>query len=113
MDDCVFCKIINHELPTVIEVETENVIVFKTIEPAAETHLLVTPKKHIKTFLDINDSDSQIFLEMIRVSQNLIKEKNISGGYKLVFNGGKYQSVPHLHWHLLGGEIVEEWKDKI
>lgn len=107
MQDCVFCKIAKKEAPSSIEFENDSVIAFKSIEPVAEIHILIVPKKHIDTFLDINDNT---VLEMTKAAQQIIKEKKAEGGYKLVFNGGKYQAIKHLHWHLLAGEL-ENKKD--
>lgn len=105
MEDCVFCKIIKKEIPTDLQFENEEVVAFNSIEPAAETHILVVPKKHISTFLDIKFEDSELFSKMISVVQELVSMKNLSQGYKLIFNGGKYQTIPHLHWHLLAGDL--------
>ncbi len=108
MEDCIFCKIANHKSPANIELETDNVISFPSTSPAAETHILIIPKVHIATFTDLEEEHKDIFMEMAQVTQKLIEKKNISNGYKLVFNGGKYQSVQHIHWHLLGGKLENE-----
>lgn len=113
MEDCVFCKIVKGKLPTVIETESENVVSFNSIEPAAEIHILIVPKKHIPTFLYTATANDKTLSEMAIVAKRLIESKKIAEGYKLVFNGGVYQSVPHLHWHLLGGKLNENWRDKI
>lgn len=103
MSECLFCKIVNKEISTQLVRETQNAIVFKDIMPKAPTHILITPKKHIETFLDLKDQDKEIFEEMKKVAQELIREKRLpESGYQLIFNGGRYQHVPHLHWHLLG-----------
>lgn len=106
MLDCVFCKIVKGELPSTVEFESDNIIAFKSSDPVAETHILVCPKKHIANFLEINDSGT--IFEMTKAVQILVKEKKLEGGYKLVFNGGKYQFIPHLHWHLLAGKLEDE-----
>lgn len=103
MSDCIFCKITDGEAPAEIEFENENVIAFNSIEPVSKVHVLVVPKKHIANFLEI--SADNIVLEMTKVAQRIIDDKKIADGYKLVFNGGKYQAVPHLHWHVLGGAL--------
>lgn len=105
MDDCVFCKIVKGELPSKKVYEDDSVIAFENIAPAAETHLLICPKAHIETFMEI-DKDFDWF-SITNAAQQIINQKNLSVGYKLVFNGGKYQSIPHLHWHLLAGELED------
>jgi histidine triad (HIT) family protein len=103
MNDCIFCKIVKGEVPSKKVYEDSDVLVFENINPVCETHLIVIPKKHIPSFLEIkNDID---LFQMVRVTQKIIKDKKIEGGYKLAFNGGKYQAVPHLHWHLLAGDL--------
>ncbi|CAN5335142.1 histidine triad nucleotide-binding protein [soil metagenome] len=107
MQDCIFCKIGKHEIPTNVEFENDSVISFPSNDPVAEFHFIIIPKKHIISVLDIEDNDKDIFMEMVKAAEHLIKEKNISDGYKLIFNGGKYQSIKHLHWHLLAGKLEE------
>ncbi len=103
-NDCIFCKIASKKIETDIVAETENVIVFHDREPSAEKHFLVVPKKHIPDFLEL--TDNEVFWEMSHVMRKLISDNNLSGsGYKVLFNGGYYQHVPHVHWHLLGGKM--------
>lgn len=105
MKDCIFCKIVGGSLPSEKVHETENVLVFKNINPVSSVHLLIVPKIHIPSFTDMNESHKDIVSEMFSVARKVISLGKISGGYKLVFNGGKYQAINHLHWHLLGGEM--------
>lgn len=101
MDECIFCKIINDEVPRELLYEDLDCVVFKSNAPVAEHHLLVVPKKHISSFMELDD---HVF-SMTKVAQKMIKDLNILDGYKIVFNGGKYQAVPHVHWHLLAGNL--------
>lgn len=104
--DCVFCKLVRAEIPRTLEYEDDDVIVFKSIRPVAENHLLIVPKKHISTFRDlVGDGADRIILKMVSVSQKMIQEKGLEDGYRLAVNGGKYQEVLHLHLHLLGGKL--------
>ena len=105
MTDCIFCKIIDKKLPSKIVFENSDVIVFENINPVATTHLLICPKKHIKSFLDMGTDFS--LDKMTEAAKIVIKERKIEDGYKLIFNGGKYQSVSHLHWHVLGGNLED------
>lgn len=103
MNDCLFCKLINREIEPKFIFENDKVVAFYDIHPKAPIHILIVPKKHIPSLLDVAENDSDIIMEMIKVAQNLTNEhKSAKIGYKMVFNGGKYQEVPHLHWHLLG-----------
>lgn len=100
---CVFCKIIDGEVLSSIVFENDDVIVFENIEPVADTHVLICPKKHVESFLKL--SSDQTLDKMVEAAQKVIVDRKIEGGYKLIFNGGKYQSVPHIHWHLLAGDL--------
>jgi histidine triad (HIT) family protein len=103
MKDCLFCKLINREIEPKFIFENDVVVAFYDIHPRADIHILIVPKKHIDGFLDISNDDQESIMEMIKVAQNLTNEhKSAKIGYRMVFNGGKYQEVPHLHWHLLG-----------
>lgn len=101
MENCIFCKIIKGEMPTELIYKDNDVFVFKNIKPLATHHLLVVPTKHINNFMELGDD----ILNMTKIAQKIIKDLNIEDGYKLVFNGGKYQEIPHLHWHLLAGDL--------
>ena len=100
--ECVFCKIIKKEVPTEMVHEEEHVVVFRDIRPKAREHFLIVPTVHIKSFLDLSDKHLLLLTKLIKVVQRLIRDYKLAGGYRLVFNGGKHQEVPHLHWHLLG-----------
>ncbi|MCL5411945.1 MAG: HIT domain-containing protein [Patescibacteria group bacterium] len=103
MTDCIFCKIINKEISANLIYEDGLIVAFNDVHPQAPIHVLVIPKKHITTFLDLSKSDLLVIERMIEFMQKLIKEKSLDKtGYRLVLNGGSYQHVPHLHWHLLG-----------
>lgn len=106
MEGCIFCKIINKELPSTIVQEDNNFIAFENIEPVSTYHYLICPKVHTNTFLDIK-SDINMNL-MIEFVQRIINNQKMSEGYKIVINGGKYQSVPHIHLHLLAGKLENE-----
>ena len=104
-EDCLFCKIVSGEIPAKKLLETTKVLAFHDLHPSAETHVLVVPKEHLGTFLDLTDDD--LLSEMRQAIQQVINTLGLSGAYRLVINGGKYQHVPHLHWHILGGELQQ------
>lgn len=102
--DCIFCKIVAGEVPTEMVFDGDQVVAFNDNTPSADTHILIVPKKHVGTFLDL-DTKSKLVNEMISTAQKLVKEKGIEKKYKLVINGGSNQIVPHLHLHVLGGRM--------
>ena len=104
--DCLFCKIVNRELPADIVFEDETLLAFNDISPQAPTHILIIPKKHIATVNDLTDGDINLPGAMILRARALASEKGIAeSGYRLILNcnpeGG--QTVYHIHLHLLGG----------
>ncbi|MCM3627269.1 histidine triad nucleotide-binding protein [Paenibacillus glycanilyticus] len=105
--DCIFCKIIEGSIPSTKVYESENVIAFKDIQPAAPVHILIIPKKHIPTMNDVSDEDGPVIAEVLAAAREIAKQQGIAeSGYRLINNvnsdGG--QVVYHLHFHLLGGE---------
>ena len=102
--DCVFCKISDGEIPSDVIYEDEKVIAFNDLDPQAPIHFLVIPKKHITSLATLDESDSDLVAKIMLVIQKLAKENNLEG-YRVVTNIGEDggQSVPHLHFHVLGG----------
>lgn len=110
MDECIFCKIIKGEIPSKVAYEDERVFAFNDINPQSPVHILIIPKKHISTILDIEEKDCELIGHIHRVAANLAKEAGIADeGFRLVSNcnAGAGQSVFHLHFHLLGGRRLE------
>ncbi len=106
MDDCLFCKIINGDIPADKVFENETVFAFRDIDPKAPTHILIIPKKHIKTLNEINKNDQDLLGELLLTAKKIAKDEGIdTSGYRTVINcnsdGG--QTVFHIHLHLLGG----------
>ncbi len=108
MKDCIFCEIAKGKSPAKVELETKEVIAFDSISPVAQHHIIIIPKEHISSFSDLEEDHKDIFIKMAKAAQKVITKRKISNGYKLIFNGGKYQSVKHIHWHLLGGKLEDE-----
>ncbi len=103
---CIFCKIVRQEVPAKRIAETENVLAFFDINPAAPTHILLIPKLHIASGNDLNLAHGPLLAEMILLATDLAKQQQIDGtGFRLVLNTGPAagQSVDHIHLHLLGG----------
>jgi len=104
--DCTFCMIIRKEKPADFLYEDESVAVIKDIRPHAPVHLLIIPKRHIRSINDLTEEDKDIVFHMILKARTMAKEHSIAqSGYKLVFNTerGGGQVIFHLHLHLLGG----------
>ena len=104
--DCLFCKIINKEIPSDIVYEDDDVLAFNDIDPKAPVDVLVIPKKHIASLNELTEADSALLMKIMLVIQKIAQEKNIAeSGYRVVNNCGEQggQTVGHLHFHLLGG----------
>ena len=106
MEDCLFCKIINGEIPSKKAYEDENVYAFWDIAPTAPVHILVIPKKHIATLNDVNGENSSVISKIYEVIPKIAEETGIAkDGYRVVSNcnAAAGQTVFHIHFHLLGG----------
>ena len=106
MDECLFCNIVNKNIPCDKLIENDSVIAFRDINPQAPIHILIIPKKHISTINDLKPDDSILIGEMFLIAKELAQVENINNsGFRMVFNcnedGG--QTVFHIHLHLLGG----------
>lgn len=103
---CLFCKIVNEEIPAKVVYQNSDIIAFHDINPQAPTHLLVIPKKHIATINDAQEQDNYLLGNMILTAKKLAQDQGLSEkGYRLVFNinSGGGQEVYHIHLHFLGG----------
>lgn len=106
MDNCIFCKIVNKEISSEIIHEDEYSVVFKDINPQAPVHVLVIPKKHIRSLAEMNENDKGIIGHLMYVAKNVASKLGISNkGFRMVLNSGleSGQSVWHMHFHLMGG----------
>ena len=104
--DCIFCKIVSRQILSEIVFEDEKIIAFRDISPAAPVHILIIPKQHISSALEINSSNSSIVSYIIEAAARIAREEGIAeDGFRIVNNCGKDggQTVNHLHFHLLGG----------
>lgn len=108
--DCLFCKIINGEIPSQEVFENERIYAFKDISPQAPVHILIIPKEHISSAAEICEANSKIVSEIFEVAAKLAKDLNLDDGFRIVTNCGEVgcQSVKHLHFHLLSGEKLSE-----
>lgn len=104
--DCLFCKISQGQMGTEFLYENDRLVVFRDINPHAPVHLLIVPKRHIRSVNDLSDADNDILAEMIMTAGQMAKKEKVdASGYKLLFNveKGGGQVIFHLHLHLMGG----------
>jgi histidine triad (HIT) family protein len=104
--DCIFCQIAQGQTETEMLYQSDTLVVFKDINPHAPVHLLLVPKKHIRSVNDLTDADQEILAELILVAKEMAKEQGVDkSGYKLLYNveKGGGQLIFHLHMHLIGG----------
>jgi len=107
MSDCIFCKIVEGSIPSNKVMETDHVLVFHDIQPAAKVHALVIPKKHIASLNDVTADDAGIMAEVIMAVKQTAEQLGIAeSGYRVINNCGDDggQVVHHIHFHVLGGE---------
>jgi histidine triad (HIT) family protein len=105
--ECVFCQIINKEIPAKIVLENEFVLAFENIKPVHPVHILIIPKKHIANIQEADSKDGEHLARIMLAVSEIAKIKQVDkSGYRLIINCGKDsgQSVDHLHIHLVGGE---------
>ena len=110
MENCIFCKIIKGQIPSDKVYEDEKVLAFKDINPEAPVHIVIIPKKHIVSLNDVDKEDLEILSHILLVVKNIASENGIAeSGYRLLTNCGTDagQTVPHLHFHLLGGKKLD------
>ena len=111
MTECIFCKIINRQLPATLVYEDEEAVAFADIHPKAPVHLLIVPKQHITSLADVSESDGGLLGRLLLIIHRLAAEQGIAAsGYKTVINTGADggQVVDHLHIHLLGGARLSD-----
>jgi histidine triad (HIT) family protein len=107
---CLFCKIINKEVPSEIIYEDEEVLAFKDINPKAPFHFLIVPKKHIASVAKLQEKDATLMGKIILAAKKIAEKEGLSEkGYKLVFNVGRGggQLIDHLHLHFLSGKPLQ------
>jgi histidine triad (HIT) family protein len=104
-DDCLFCKVVSGEVPADVVLEGDAVIAFRDINPQAPTHVLLIPKDHIESVAVVSGDHAKLLAEIMESATHLAKAEGLEEGWRLVTNVGPDagQSVPHLHFHLLGG----------
>ncbi len=106
MTDCIFCKIITGDIPSTRVFRDEQVTAFRDLNPAASTHILLVPNKHIDSVNMLINGDEQLIGHLFTTAKQLAAQEGIAeGGYRLIINTNAHagQTVFHIHLHLLGG----------
>lgn len=110
MEGCLFCRIVNKEIPADIVFENDKLLAFRDIDPQAPVHILIIPKEHITTTNDLNNNNKELIGELVLTAKSLATKYNIAeDGYRMVLNCNKSggQAVYHIHLHLLGGRQMK------
>lgn len=110
LSDCIFCRIVNGEIPCSKVYEDDKVLAFRDINPEAPVHVLVVPKQHIQSVLELDSSNNSISIDIFNAINKIAKQLEIDkDGFRVVtnvgINGG--QTVSHLHYHVLGGRNLK------
>ncbi len=110
MTDCIFCKIITGDIPSTKVFHDEQVTAFRDLHPAAPTHILIVPNKHIDSVNMLTNDDEQLIGHLFTTAKQLAAQEGIAeGGYRLIINTNAHagQTVFHIHLHLLGGAPMQ------
>jgi histidine triad (HIT) family protein len=104
--DCIFCKIINKEIPAKILFEDNDIIILQDIKPSAPFHHLIIPKEHIKSVADLKEENKEVIAKIFFTARDDAAKAGLKG-YKVTFNVGRDggQIIDHLHLHLMGGWV--------
>ena len=111
MSDCIFCKIVAGEIPCNKVYETETVLAFRDIAPMAATHIVVIPKAHaMQSAAEVTQENAALVADCFMAIAEIAKQEKLDGGFRVITNAGSDagQTVPHLHFHILGGEKLPE-----
>ena len=110
MSDCLFCKIVAGEIPSSKVYEDEYCYAFRDIAPQAPTHILVVPKKHVANIVEAAGLSDEVLAHLLRVIGKIAQQEGLENGFRVISNCGPdaCQSVPHLHFHILGGRQMAD-----
>ena len=110
MSDCIFCKIIQGDIPSTNVYKDELVTAFRDIKPVAPTHILIVPNKHIESVNVLIADDEPLIGKLFTIAKGLAEKEGIAeNGYRLVVNTGAEsgQTIFHVHLHLIGGRQMK------
>jgi histidine triad (HIT) family protein len=108
VSDCLFCRIAAGEIPSETVHRSDEVVAFRDINPAAPTHVLVIPVRHVASAAALGGNDGELLAEIFGTMASLAESEGLTGGWRVVTNvgGDAGQSVHHLHFHLIGGRTM-------
>ena len=111
MENCIFCKIVAGEIPSPRLYEDDKMIVIRDIEPNAKLHYLCIPKTHFALLSEMDEAKAEIVKHCFATIPTLEETLGLQDGYRVIINQGVNggQTVPHLHIHLLGGEMLSDF----
>ncbi|HET9644671.1 MAG TPA: histidine triad nucleotide-binding protein [Burkholderiaceae bacterium] len=103
--DCIFCKIVAGQIPSKKAFENDEFFAFHDIRPAAPVHLLVIPKRHVPSLLEVQPGDEEMLGRLLALVPRLARDNGLGNGFKTAINTGSDggQEVYHLHLHVFGG----------
>jgi histidine triad (HIT) family protein len=107
-DNCIFCKIADGRIPSTIVYQDKDVVAFQDSNPQAPVHLLFIPRRHIASMAELTPEDSPLLAAIFTTAGSVARDQGLEQGYRFVTNVGPDagQSVFHLHFHLLGGRVM-------
>lgn len=108
--DCIFCKIVNGDIPSNKVYEDDTVLAFHDIAPQMPVHVIVIPKMHIASATEVNEDNSAVIGHIFEVIPKIAKDLGLDNGFRIINNCGKDggQTVGHIHFHILGGKTLGE-----
>lgn len=113
MSDCIFCRIVAGEIPATIVHDDESVLAFRDVQPVAPVHVLVVPRRHVASLLELAAADPAgvVAGRLLAVAADVARAEGLAAGdrgFRVVTNTGREggQSVDHLHFHVLGGRAL-------
>ena len=108
--DCIFCKIVNGDIPSNKVYEDDTVLAFHDIAPQMPVHVIVIPKMHIASAAEVNEDNSAVIGHIFEVIPKIAKDLGLDNGFRIINNCGKDggQTVGHIHFHILGGRTLGE-----
>lgn len=108
--DCIFCKIVNGDIPSNKVYEDDTVLAFHDIAPQMPVHIIVIPKIHIESAFGVNEENSAVIGHIFEVIPKIAKQAGLDNGFRIINNCGVDggQTVKHIHFHILGGKTLGE-----
>ena len=108
MDNCIFCKIVRGEIPSMKVYEDDEILAFHDINPLAPVHFMLIPKRHVDSLVHVSEAHGELLGKIMVLAPKLAKEQGCKDGFRIIINTGRVarQDVFHLHIHIIGGPEV-------